>query len=221
MSKYDRSFTVGDNETIEQYMDPMEYVYWKGRGKKLPFVVNSGGPMTLFALIWLFVDGSIIMSFVGAAAMGQSGMPLNILMFIIPFFAIHLMPVWIWIGMMVKGAKNWEKSAYAITDMQIVVKSKATGMKVQCYTYDKIRTVKLHKGFLDKMLKVADLHFYMIDGSHVDILDIEVAESIYPRVKQRIEETPCAREMHPTSVAGDSHTHECKDYSINFNPYDK
>ena len=221
MSKYNTAYTVGEKDVIDHYMDPMEYVFFKGRGSKLPFIVNSAGPLTIFALIWLFVDGSFIMSIIGAASMGNASFADGALLFFIPFFAIHLMPVWIWIGMMAKGAKKWENSSYAITDRQIIVKNNATGMAVQCYGYDKIKTVEVHKGFLDKMLGVADLKFYMIDGTHVDILDIKEAESLYPRVKQRVEETPCAREMHPHSSAGDSETHQCKDYAENFNPYAK
>lgn len=218
MSKYDSANTSWQRDEIDYYLDPMEYVFWKGKGNKLPYIINSGAKMAPFALIWLMVDGSIILSMFGAAMAG-SGVPTEMLLFMIPFFAFHLLPVWIWIGSMIKGAKKWEKSAYIITDKQILVKDAASGLMVKSYKYDTIITVKIHRGFLDKLLGVSDLQFSLIDGSRVDILDIKEAEAIYPKVKQRIEETPCVREMHPHSGAGDSGTHECKDYPDSYNPY--
>ena len=132
------------------------------------------------------------------------------------------MPVWIWIGSMFKGAKKWEKSAYAITDKQVVIRSLSTGMDVQMYKYDVIRSVSLNRGLLDNILGTSDLQFYLIDGRKVEIHDIKAdeAEKVYPRVLQRIEETPCVRELHTETTAGQSEGHQCKDYSSNFNPYE-
>ncbi len=219
MSKYENSNTSWQNDVIDVYLDPMEYVFWRGKGKKLPYIINSGAALAPFAILWLLVDSTIIMSMVGAGFYG-GGMPSQMLLFMIPFFAIHMMPVWIWIGMMVKGAKKWGESMYVITDRQILVKDKASGMRVQSYKYDKIVTVNVHRGFLDKLMGVSDLRFSLVDGGQVAILDIENAQEIYPRVKQRIEETPCVREMHTESGAGQREKHVCKDYPENYNPYE-
>ena len=197
MSKYDKANTVGEMEVIDAYLDPMEYVFWKGRGNKAAYIINN------------------------SMAMSGEGVPNELLLFIVPFFAIHLMPVWIWLFGMLKAAKKWKNSAYAVTDKQIIIKSAATGMCIEKYTYDKLVTVKIHRGLFDKLLGTSDLQFYHINGSHVDILDIKEADKIYAQVKQRIEETPCVRELHTETTAGQSGGHVCKDYAADFNPYDK
>ncbi len=218
MSKYDNANTVGEQELIDAYLDPMEYVFWKGRGNKMAYIINNSMRMAPIAIIWLLFDGGFIASIIGGASMG-GGVPSEVLMFIVPFFAIHLMPVWIWLFGMFKSARKWKDSAYAITDKQIVIKNVSTGMSIDRYRFDTIVTVKLHKGFLDKLMGTADLQFYLINGTHVDILDIKEAEKLYPQVKQRIEETPCVREMHTMNTAGQSGDHVCKDYPSNYNPY--
>lgn len=221
MSKYDKANTVGEMEVIDAYLDPMEYVFWKGRGNKAAYIINNSMAMAPFAIIWLIFDGGFIATMLGGFAMSGEGVPTELLLFIVPFFALHLMPVWIWLFGMLKSAKKWKNSAYAVTDKQIIIKSAATGMCIEKYTYDKLVTVKIHRGFFDKLLGTSDLQFYHINGSHVDILDIKEADKIYAQVKQRIEETPCVRELHTETTAGQSGGHVCKDYAADFNPYDK
>ncbi len=221
MLKYNNANTTGETEVIDAYLDPMEYVYWKGRGNKAAYIFNNSKFIAPFALIWLFIDGTMLFSMLPIGKLMESSEGRQMLGFIIPFFIVHLLPVWIWIGSMFKGAKKWEKSAYAITDKQILVKNLATGMNVQCYKYDKIRMVKLNRSFMDNLLGTSDLQFYLIDGRHIDILDIKAseAERVFPQVKQRIEETPCSSEIHTETTAGQSGGHECKDYFSDFNPY--
>jgi len=220
MSKYTNANTVGTKQLIDAYLDPMEYVFWKGRGNKLAYIISSSAKMAPFALIWLLFDGGFIATFLGGFSVAGGGVPGEVLLFIIPFFALHLMPVWIWIGGMFKAAKKWAESAYAITDGRIIIKSPATGFDIRVYTYDKIVTVKLHEGFWDKRLKTADLQFYLVDGTHIDILDIKEAKQVYSQVKQRIEETPCVRELHSENSPISGEKHICKDYNSDFNPYE-
>ncbi len=221
MSKYDNANTVGEMQVIDAYLDPMEYVFWRGRGNKLAYIITNSMAMAPFAIIWLFFDAGFIATMFGGFAAGGEGVPKEVLMFVIPFFAIHLLPVWIWLGGMLKSAKKWKESAYVITDKQIIIKNASTGMNVTKYKYDTIVTVKVHRGFWDKILGTSDLQFYLTNGMHIDILDIKGVDDIYQKVKQRIEETPCVRELHTNNVEEDIQGHVCKDYPTDFNPYDK
>lgn len=221
MSKYDNANTVGEQQVVDAYLEPMEYVFWKGRGNKLAYIINNSMAMAPFAIIWLFFDAGFIATMIGGFSMNGEGVPSEVLMFIVPFFAVHLLPVWIWIGGMLKSAKKWKESVYAITDKQIIVKNAATGMCIDRYKYDSIVTVKIHRGFWDKILGTSDLQFYLVNGTHVDILDIKNVDAIYPQVKKRIEETPCVRELHAINTAEREQEHVCKDYPADFNPYDK
>lgn len=80
-------------------------------------------PMLPFALIWLIFDLTIILTFLSSksnAADESSGMLNSELVL---FFALHLMPVWIYIvGIITSGLKS-KNTEYLITDRGIYIKT--------------------------------------------------------------------------------------------------
>ena len=69
-----------------------ESIIWSGKPKKSAYIINKFFTMLPFAIIWLMFDSIFIISFIA------SGSFMEMLWFIIPFFALHLMPVWIWLS---------------------------------------------------------------------------------------------------------------------------
>ena len=63
-----------------------EEVLWEGKSKKGAFIATKSLTMFPIAIIWLMLDLSFIV---------PSIMEGEMLFFIIPFFTLHLMPVWI------------------------------------------------------------------------------------------------------------------------------
>lgn len=55
--------------------------------------------MLPFAIIWLMFDSIFIIGFI------TSGSFIEMLWYIIPFFALHLMPVWIWLSNVLTAKK--------------------------------------------------------------------------------------------------------------------
>lgn len=150
MSKYDLNYNV------EEEKSPLiegENLIWSGKPKKSAFIVNKILVMAPFALIWLGIDSAIITAFFSTGAVN------DVLFFIIPFFAIHLFPVWVWLGNILTANKKWKNTKYYITDKRIIIQNGFIASNYQTVYYKDIKNVNLHVGIIDKLLGVGDIYF--------------------------------------------------------------
>jgi uncharacterized membrane protein YdbT with pleckstrin-like domain len=114
------------------------------------------------------------------------------LLFQILFFAIHLMPVWIWLYNALSAARRWKNTMYYVTNRRILVQTGFLDTQLQSVYYKEIKNVNLHIGIIDKLLGVGDIHFdlgsYYHDGKrHLNrrsFLDITDARQVYNRVQK-------------------------------------
>ena len=131
--------------------------------------------MAPFALIWLLFDGFFIVNFIGAGEM-MGGMALVL----VPFFALHLMPVWIWLFNMLTASKRWKNTEYAVTNKRVLIRNGLVGYQYDSIYYTDIANVSLRVGVIDKMLGVGDIYLVTKgkiggsgSGATPAILDVE------------------------------------------------
>lgn len=184
MSKYDVD-AVYTGERNPALM-PDETVLYEGKPKKNAFVLNKVLTLMPFALIWLALDSVILVQMFSHGAMD------NMMFFLIPFFALHLMPVWIWLGNTLTANRQWKNTVYYVTDRRILIQSGVLSQDLQTIYYKEVRNVRLRIGLVDKMLKVGDLYFDtgMIDSKGRTVskafLDIENPQEVYRQVQKII-----------------------------------
>ncbi len=185
MNKY-YTGQYGAYSELDMMMMPDESVIWKGTPKKSAYIINSSMKMAPFAIIWLLFDGFFIATFIGAGVVRQ------MLFFIIPFFALHLMPVWIWLFNMFTAAGRWKNTEYAVTNKRILIRNGLVGYQYESIYYTDISNVSLHVGVIDKMLGVGDIYL-MTNSSTVGsgknvptILDIEDPQRVYGMVQSTV-----------------------------------
>ena len=90
----DLELMIGKNETI----------LWRGKPDKKCFLLESiFNPLLPFALIWALVDFGIILGF----RFGFGGVS-EIAFFLVPFFLLHLMPVWLYLGGIALSVKKYK-----------------------------------------------------------------------------------------------------------------
>ena len=171
--------------SIEGQLMPDESVIWKGMPKKSAFILNSSVKMAPFALIWLCVDGFMISTF------AFSGMMKQMAWFIIPFFALHLLPVWIWLYQMITAAGRWKNTEYAVTNKRIILRNGLVGYQYQSIYYTEISNVSLHVGAIDRMLGVGDVYILMNAYANTGkdapvILDVEEPGRVYSLLQQTV-----------------------------------
>lgn len=190
MSKYDVG-TKTQAINIDSILTKGEKVVWSGTPKKSAFIINKAVTMLPVALIWLLFDGFFIVT------MFSSGAAIDTLIFAIPFFAFHLLPVWIWLGNVLTAKKKWENTQYAVTDKRIIIQSGFIGMNYNTIYYKEIKNVHLRVGIIDKMLGVGDICFDTVTGISISnsnngrnqgnpqaFLDIENAYELYPKLQK-------------------------------------
>lgn len=113
-TEYDSQFA--EQTIIDQLVSPRETVLWRGRPSwRGDYVMNGIRAMIPIVIIWLLFDGGFI------AALFSFELPSKMLLFIIPFFALHLLPVWIFVGKYAKNAAAYKDAEYALTNNSLVV----------------------------------------------------------------------------------------------------
>ena len=102
----------------------------------------------------------------------QANTPSIIWAFIVPFFAVHLMPVWIWLANILKANRNHKNLEYAFTEKRIIIRSGVIGIDFKNIYYSDIEGVNLKVGIIDRLCKVGDIYIQANTQTSV-ILDIE------------------------------------------------
>lgn len=186
MSKYNK--ISYETTEINPLIDGEEAI-WTGKPKKSAFILNQILTMAPIAIIWLAFDSTFIGMMFAGDAFGGEGIPFGMIIFLIGFFALHLMPVWIWLGNVITASKKWKNTKYYVTDKRIIIQNGFVGESFQTIYYKDIKNVNMHVGIFDKMLGVADIHFELGSSSNTattnaTFLDLENYMEIYPRLQK-------------------------------------
>ncbi len=142
--------------SVEDVLYDGEKVLWKGKPNAKSYVLAAMMRMLPIAIIWLIFDGAFIVGI--SIGMSHEAIPLGILGFIIPFFLLHLMPVWMWIGNTVRAFREVKNLEYAITDKRIIIRSGVIGIDFKFINYTEVDSVNVKVGFIDKIFKVGDIY---------------------------------------------------------------
>ena len=163
---------------------PGETILWRGKPQKKAFIASRSLTMLPIAIIWLIFDLSFI-----ANAFGGGGM----VFFMIPFFALHLMPVWIWLGSTLTAGKRWQNTMYYVTNRRIIIQGGFLAVNETSLFYKDIRNAQLRIGLLDHLLHTGDIVFDSGICNHHNkqqkgpaMEDLEDPHSVYNRVQKAI-----------------------------------
>ena len=178
MSKYEKANKNFEKININDVLVDGETIIWNGKPKKSAYIINKFFTMLPFAIIWLMFDSIFIISFI------TSGNFMEMIWFIIPFFALHLMPVWIWLSNVLTAKRNWENTEYYVTDKRIIIESGFIGMNYQTIYYKDIKNVHLRIGVIDKLLKVGDVYFDINQNRTQFFLDLENPYELYTKLQK-------------------------------------
>lgn len=163
---------------------PGEAILWRGKPKRSAFIAGQALPLLPIAVIWLILD----LGFIGNAFGG--GMNL----FLIPFFALHLMPVWIWLGSTLTAGKRWHNTVYYVTNRRIIIQGGFLAVNEKSVFYKDLRNAQLHIGLIDKICGTGSIH---LDDGYYDyhrrrsypgsrLAHLEDPRSAYSRIQKII-----------------------------------
>lgn len=138
-------------EDLRRMISPDERIMWEGKPDKKCFIFEAiFNPLLPFALIWALIDFSIL----GVSIFDSSG---NFLLFMIPFFALHLMPVWMYLFGVLLSVKKYNNTYYIVTDRSIYVSTGVISKSILSKPFAEMSHIDLHRGFFDQRFGVGDV----------------------------------------------------------------
>ena len=162
-------------------LNSVEQVRLRTRPHKVAAVLNAVPRMLPIVLIWLAFDVTFIVLMVVFFEDIFSDVPW-ILAFIIPFFIIHLIPVWIWLYNIFTAAHKAGKTEYVITDSKIYIKyPKGKSYKIDTIILSQIMTIDIKRGLFDRMCGVGDI--YINAGTNYVLPDVPNTQRVYNIIK--------------------------------------
>lgn len=185
MKKIDENYFIQDKQQklkVEDLLANDEKILWKGKPRKISFIMQNSSNLMPFAILWLIIDVSIMISIFSNGGFKEFGL------FIIPFFALHLMPVWIWIGSIIKAYNKCKSTMYYITNKRIIEVSGKTAYIKSELIIKNIQSSRIKKSIWDSIFKVSDIYITATDGSMV-LFDIPNGEFISNKINSLINDT--------------------------------
>ena len=131
------------------------------------------------AFIWLLIDVGIIVTFVTTMK------DLSFLWFIVPFFALHLAPVWAYIASIVKAYAKVKNLKYVITNKRIMVIDGKDMFISNSINLNNITSCQVNQTFSDKLARVADITILSNENSII-FNDIKDAKFICKKLNEII-----------------------------------
>ena len=176
---------------IENYKNSDEIILWKGKPNKSVYIKERiFSPFALVAIVWFIFDIGFIITFMANSSFnGPVGLPIML----VPFFILHLLPVWIYIGRIIFGYASWKNTEYMVTDKAVYHLSGVFQTKCDRKTFQEITNVSVHQGIIDKHHDVGDV--FIITGHTttsngvskpvgINIIDIEDYMKVYKLINR-------------------------------------
>ena len=141
-------------EELKRLIGEGEKIFYEGKPSKKCFIFESiFNPMMPFAILWGLIDST----FIGATLFAGSGEGGGFLLFIIPFFLLHLMPVWLYLGGVVLSFRRYRNTYYIVTDKGIYISGGAFTKTFNQKPFAELSHVDLHRGIFDQIFNVGDV----------------------------------------------------------------
>ena len=170
------------NKDISMEIKQDEELLLKCAPQKASFVLSKSVALMPIALIWLCFDGFAI------SMITRTNMSTGLRIGMLFFFAVHLLPVWMWVYSIVKAIRTHKHIEYALTNERIIVRDR---LRLTSYYYKDLSSVYVSVGLVDKMFKVGDIKIsqrnFTSSHSNLTLLDIANPHAVGKKLQQFID----------------------------------
>ncbi len=136
--------------TARPVLSSGEHILWSGKPKKNAFVAAHSLTLMPIAIVWICFD------FTAISGIFSSG---GVQWFLLGFFALHLMPVWIWLGSLITAPKRWRNTNYYVTNRRIIIQGGFLAVNEKSLFFKEIRSVQSKVGIFDKLFGTGSILF--------------------------------------------------------------
>lgn len=191
---------MANNEILYNMLDENEEILWSGKPNlKCFFLESIFNPLLPFAIVWALFDAFFI------GALFHKGGPTTqtpvLPIFFIGFFALHLMPVWIYLGGVLFSVLRHKHTQFIVTNKGVYVSGGIFAITYEHKSFDELSEVTIHRGMIDQFLGVGDVFFPSRPGesyelshrkkytpSGITICDIPDYQEVYNLVKEELKQ---------------------------------
>jgi len=141
---------------LQAMLGEREQILWYGRPNKKCFLLEAVfNPFLFIAVLW----GAIDFAFIGGILSSAHKTPenSNFLWIMIPFFALHLMPVWIYLAGVFLSFRNYKNTHFIITEKGIYTSGGFFSVCFEHKSFGEIKDIQFRQGFFDQRLGVGDV----------------------------------------------------------------
>ena len=167
MVKINENFFKMENEMqanrVEDILEKGETVLLRTKPNKKAYVWSAVLTMFPLALLWTAIDSVFIIALIA----GKIEAPKWTYLLMIGFLLVHMTPVWIWLGNIIRSVIEFKNIEYVFTDKRIIVRSGIIGIDFKNVYYSEIEGVNLKVGLLDRIFKVGDIYIQSMKQSTV------------------------------------------------------
>ncbi len=141
---------------LELMVGKDEKIFWKGKPNKRCYILEGiFNPLLPFAIIWFLFDSFFIASFVGTSI--AAGAPTIFSIVPLIFFALHMMPVWLYIGGVLFVLRSYQHTEYIVTDKGVYVSGGLFSYTCYMKPFTELSRVNIHRGIIDQIIGVGDV----------------------------------------------------------------
>ena len=192
---------------LEVMIGSNENILWRGRPDKKCFIFESiFNSMLPIAILWCVMD-----LFVLGVSFNQGG---TLGLVVLVFMAVHMLPVWIYIGGIIMCFRKYKNTAYIITDKGIYISSGVFSKQFEMKPFTDLSHINIHRGIFDQFLGVGDVvtvcsHNSNSTNSHshsdhgMTICDISDYQEVFKLVKD-LQTDIYADTMYPNDLRPES-----------------
>lgn len=137
---------------FDAVLDHDEQVLWVGNPTVIPFLM-SGLPFLLLGLIWGAIDYFGFIKHIGTSKEPALG-------FMVPFFALHLLPLWLGVGNMLRLCLVFGNTCYAFTNKRILLRTGFWGIDFKSIDFDRLQEIEVTVNPIENMLGVGSLKMF-------------------------------------------------------------
>ena len=131
-----------------------ETVLWTGVPNRKAFLWRSAFNLLLpIAIIWSCFDIPLIVSQIRELRAGED--PIG--WFLIPFFLLHMLPIWTYLVLLFTSFVRYKNTGYVITNKSVYTSGGVFALNTQVKPLAKLSTVTIERGFIDKKMNVGSV----------------------------------------------------------------
>lgn len=132
-------------------LSPDEYVLWQGKPIKKAFFLKSVFNILLpISIIWVAFDLTGIISIFEEGADTAA-------FIMIPFFLLHLLPVWIYLGNIILAFSRYKNTEYVLTNKNLYIGGGIFAQEVTVRPLSYLSNLQTRVGLFDKMFHVGSI----------------------------------------------------------------